>query len=99
MTITATKYNAPPFLGDYIQTTQHGYLGRVYKTHYGCPQDRAWINQQSIPVTEEQMDEKWVSVLVHGGGAIVTWASDCTVIGPIVNFVSSDGGMNFRPEA
>lgn len=58
-------------LGDWVRTTAHGHVGRVTEIHHWCPEDDDWIDAQAVPVTDEQLADRWVSVLVHGGGAIV----------------------------
>jgi hypothetical protein len=57
-------------LGDWVRD-QYGRIGRVTEKHYICPQDEQWLSMQTIPVTPEQMEEPWCSVLVHNSGAVV----------------------------
>lgn len=68
------------YIGDYIVTSKYGYTGRVYNKHYGCPEDKNWIKSQSIPITENELDEIWYSILVHPKGAVVVPESDITKI-------------------
>lgn len=68
------------FLGQYVRTTRHGYTGRVVQRHYSCPETADWIASQSLPLTPEQVDGPWVSILVHDGGAIVTPEDSVEVI-------------------
>ena len=75
-TITTTT----PVLGDWVVTDNYGYVGRVYAVHHDCPEGPAWIAAQDIPVTEEQLRGLWVSILVHGGGAVVQPISTVRVL-------------------
>jgi hypothetical protein len=57
-------------LGDWVRD-QYGRIGRVTEKHYCCPEDEQWLSMQVRPVTPEQMEEPWCSVLVHNSGAVV----------------------------
>lgn len=59
------------YLGDWVRCDRHGYIGRVTAIHHQCPESPAWIAGQDIPVTAEQRDGVWVSVLVDHGGSVV----------------------------
>jgi hypothetical protein len=83
------------YLGDFVKTTKHRYTGRVYMIHHSCPQDGAWIAGQTVPVTDDERNEHWVSILVHPSGSIVTPMSDCTVIDPF-EFHNPWADMYFR---
>ena len=72
--------NCRPVLGDWVKTTDYGYVGRVCAMHHYCPQDEAWLAAQAIPVPEELIDKPWVAVLVDGGGAVVVPISLCRVL-------------------
>jgi hypothetical protein len=77
----ATVHNEPEHgcLGDWVRT-QHNQIGRVTRIHLQCPQDDDWIELQSIPVTDDQRTEPWVSVLVHDGGSVVQPRSTVEVL-------------------
>lgn len=70
-----------PVLGDWV-VDQYGRTGRVTAIHFACPESPSWIRGQAIPVTEAQRDGRWVSVLVHGGGAVVQPIDTLTVTEP-----------------
>lgn len=59
---------------------QYGRVGRVTAIHHGCPESKAWIAGQQIPVTREQLDDYWVSVLLDGGGSVVQPIGTLTVM-------------------
>lgn len=86
------------YLGDYVTTTKHGYIGRVYIVDHRCPESEGWIAGQSIPVTDDERNERWVSILTHPAGAIVTPMSDCTLIEPF-EFHNPWADMYFRDAA
>jgi hypothetical protein len=69
-----------PVLGDWVQAENYGYIGRVTEIHHWCPEGPAWIQGQSIPVTEEQVNGRWVSILIQGGGAAVQPISTVRVL-------------------
>ena len=55
-------------LGAYV-STPHGHTGRVYQVHFGCPESQEWQELQVVDVANEPT-KRWVSVLVHDGGAV-----------------------------
>ena len=69
-----------PVLGDWVETSTFGYIGRVYAIHHHCPEDEAWLAGQMIPIPAELVDRPWVSVMVDGGGAVVVPISLCRVL-------------------
>ena len=69
-----------PVLGDWVQTADYGYVGRVYAMHHYCPQDEDWLACPQLPVPEDLLGQPWVSVLVDGGGAVVVPISRCRVL-------------------
>lgn len=71
-------------IGDYVGTDTHGYRGRVYAVHFGCPEDKRWIAGQRVPIRDEALAPGyiWFSILTHGGGAIVAPAYGVHVIDP-----------------
>lgn len=73
-------------IGDYVQTSRHGYRGRVYKIERLKPSDADWAEGQSIPLTLEECLGEFVGILVHDGGAVSTPITSCVKIPPIVNF-------------
>ena len=76
-----TATDLVPVLGDWVVSMNYGYEGRVTEVHHWCPESEAWIAGQSVPVTDEQRKGRWVSVLVHGGGAVVQPISTVRVLG------------------
>jgi hypothetical protein len=60
------------YLGDYVETLNTGFRGRVTDVHFGCPESSTWLSlQQSLgPNPMEFQNVRWLSVLVHGGGSI-----------------------------
>ena len=89
-------------LGDYVRTDHHGHRGRVYKVHpsypagFGCPEDEQWLRGQAIPVYQYKND-RWVSILVHRGGAVVAPSALCTRIDPFP-FENRYANQYFRAE-
>lgn len=89
-------------LGDYVITDHHGHRGRVYKVHpgypagFGCPEDDQWLRGQSIPVWEYK-SERWLSILVHEGGAVVAPAALCKRVDPFP-FENRYANQYFRKE-
>jgi hypothetical protein len=57
-------------LGDWVRD-QYGRIGRVVRKHHTCPEGEQWLSAQVRPVTLEQVDEPWCSVLIHGMGSVV----------------------------
>lgn len=63
----------PHHLGDFVSTNGGLYTGRVHKVHLACPESNAWLAGQQL-LGDNPMQYRlgrWVSVLVHGGGAVV----------------------------
>lgn len=88
-----------PVLGDWVRTTTHGHVGRVYAIHHYCPEDESWLACQSIPVPAELVDKPWCSVLVDGGGAVVVPISLCNVLDDHPKRLRHWGaGLYFREE-
>ncbi len=69
-------------LGDYVQENRYGRRGRITQIHFQCPQGAAWQMGQEIPLTDEEINSRWVSILVDGGGAMVTPMTDCEIVEP-----------------
>ena len=84
------------YLGDYV-ADDYGRLGRVYNVYYSCPQNTDWLTIQLHPFTDAERKERWMSVLVHDGGAIVTCESRLTRVEPFILFNTSED-FYFRPE-
>ena len=60
-------------LGDHAETLTHGQIGRVYAIHHSCPESPNWLAGQTGYGDRDPMDYltvNWVSILVHGGGAV-----------------------------
>lgn len=74
-----------PRLGDYAED-RYGRTGRIYQVHHSCPESKNWIRAQATPVTEEELGERWLSMLVYPAGAVVGPASSFTKIRPIPEF-------------
>jgi len=56
-----------PHSGSVVRVSPYGYEGIV--TGAAFP-DEAWMDGQSVPVTEEERNGHWCSVLVFSGGAV-----------------------------
>ncbi len=76
--------------GDYVETDRHGYTGRAYKFEHLTNDDAEWVAAQNIPLTIENIQERFVSILVHKGGAVLVPESSCTKIDPIDGFEHRD---------
>lgn len=68
-------------LGDHVED-HYGRKGRITDLHHSCPQDEEWIRLQARPVTAAERKERWASILVDGGGAVVVAASRLTKVEP-----------------
>jgi len=78
-TITDTH----PKLGDYVVTERHGHRGRVTAVHHSCTGGAAWLSVQSDLTDDERKGRGvWLSVLVHGGGAVEVPARDARRVDP-----------------
>lgn len=91
-------------LGDYVETDTHGHRGRVHQVHpgypagSGCPESDAWLaGQQPEPLTIYK-NERWISVLVHGGGSIAVPSALAHRVEPF-NFVNDYANQYFRKES
>jgi len=58
-------------LGDYVED-DYGRKGRIYELHYGCPESEEWIKAQCKPVSAQERNVRWASILVHNSGAIAS---------------------------
>lgn len=74
--------NRVPVLGDYVETSTYGYRGRVTDMHHRCPQGEAWLVGQRDQSVREHVEEPWVSILVHNGGAVVVPRATTRVVAP-----------------
>lgn len=90
-------------LGDYVETDTHGHRGRVHKVHpgypagFGCPEDDQWLaGQQPHPLTAYKK-ERWVSILVHGGGSVVVPSAFAHRVDPFP-FENDYANQYFRQE-
>ena len=72
------KYN----IGDYVITKKHGNKGRISDIHARCPQPPYWIEGQTVPVTEQELQGLWYSVLCHPSGSVCVSESDIEKIDP-----------------
>ena len=81
--------------GEWVRDTAYDRVGRIYKMHETCPQDDFWISMQNVPITDAELAETWASVLIHGGGAVVTPISRLTIIDPIEDFVHTGTATEF----
>lgn len=102
--MTAPWWQAPQdiVLGDYVETDTHKHRGRVYKIHpgwpagSGCPESDEWLaGQQPEPLTAYKND-RWISVLVHEGGAVTVPASLAHRVEPF-DFENGYAKQYFRP--
>lgn len=66
-----------PAVGDWVETAT-GQKGRVAEIHESNPNTKAWLDQQEVPITDEQLNEPWVNILVDGGGSVSQPASNVT---------------------
>lgn len=88
-----------PVLGDWVRTSEYGYVGRVHAIHHYCPQSEDWLAMQAIPVPEELVGRPWCSVLVDGGGSVVVPISKCSVLDEHPRKLRHwNAGMYFRDE-
>lgn len=77
------------FLGDFVRTTHlenlgRQYVGRIYDAHFSCPEGDDWLAMQLHLGPDPMIWKKcrWVSILVHQGGAIVVPEQVVEVIEP-----------------
>ena len=66
------KYN----IGDYVETKKYNNKGRISEIHGCCPESQSWILGQEIPITEEELDEIWYSILCEPSGSVCVPESD-----------------------
>ena len=59
-------------LGDYVETSIHKHRGRVTDISEWCDagNSNAWFRMQTPPYDKAQKMERWITVLVHGGGSV-----------------------------
>ena len=72
--------------GDYVTSSRFGHTGRAYKFRLLTNEDAEWVAEQSIPLTIENLQERFVSILCHKGGAVLVPESSLTKIDPIEDF-------------
>jgi hypothetical protein len=91
----------PAYLGDFVRTT-HGtnMTGRVYDVHYQCPESDFWLRGQKFLGDDPTVwkECRWVSILVHTGGAIVVPDQLVEVVEPF-DLDNNNHGMYFRTES
>jgi heat shock protein HspQ len=66
-------------IGNYVQTEGHSLVGRVYAKYHNfseTSEDDEWFNGLSIKPDISKKTQPWYSILVEGGGAILTWEDD-----------------------
>lgn len=89
---------ATPVLGSYVRDL-FGRTGRVTDVHLtGTPEGAAWLSGQAYLTPEQKAESRWVSILCHGGGAVVQPASTVEVIDPFP-FVNSWAADYFGEDA
>jgi hypothetical protein len=76
--------------GDYVRSSRHGHEGRVYGFQKLTNDDADWVACQNIPLTIENLQERFVNILVHKGGAVMVPESSCEVIPTIKDFEHRD---------
>jgi hemimethylated DNA binding protein len=67
------------YLGDFVRTKTYNFRGRIYRKHHNAAlsqEDPGWFNGQEIPISKEEMNEPWYSILVHEGGAVMVSERD-----------------------
>lgn len=69
-------------IGDYVVTKKHGHKGRIAEIHGKCPESQVWVMTQDIPVTQEELEGIWYSVLCEPSGSVCVSESDITKIDP-----------------
>ena len=79
-TINGTRH------GDYVTSAKHGYSGRAYKFSFLTNKDAEWVAAQNTPLTIEEIRGRFVSILIHEGGAVMVPESSITIIDPIKDF-------------
>lgn len=72
------KYN----IGDYVTTKKYKNKGRITEIHGKCPESQSWIDGQSIPVTEEELNGIWYSILCEPSGAVTVSENDVVEVDP-----------------
>jgi len=73
------------YLGSYVKTAPHGYEGRVTAKHDNFSrtnEDEDWLAMQNIPITEEQKNGIWYSILCRGGGSILVPENNVEIVEP-----------------
>jgi len=67
------------YLGEYVVTGKYGYRGRVTGIHSSFSrtgESERWLDGQEIPVTKEEREGKWYSVLCKDGGSVLVSERD-----------------------
>lgn len=92
VTVTTDRDGRPIILGSYVRSARHGHIGRVtdidlsfaFTGEAGRHDDdgEGWLAGQTIPVSEEQRQGRWISILVHNGGAVLVPVDSVEVIEP-----------------
>ena len=73
-------------LGDYVQDFNTGYRGRVIKKDFcfsSTGESQEWLDGQFFPVSKEDLNKNWYTVLVHDAGSILVPESRLSSIEPI----------------
>ena len=74
--------------GDFVMSVRHGHKGRISGFSRLTNEDAAWVECQSIPLTIEDIQGRFVDILCHGGGAVVVPEASCAHIPAIKYFVN-----------
>lgn len=72
-------------LGDFVTTKRHDHLGRVYMIHHSFKDTREsmdWFHGLVPALEESTLTERWISILAHGGGAVLVPESDVVLASP-----------------
>ena len=72
--------------GDFVKSNRHGHTGRVYDFERLTDADQDWVDMQTIPLTVEDLQGRFIRILIHDGGAVSVPESSCTKIKPIKEF-------------
>lgn len=69
-------------IGDFVKTKKNNHRGRITEIHGKCPESGSWINRQTIPVTQDEVNGIWYSVLCQPAGSVVVSESDIVKVEP-----------------
>lgn len=84
-------------LGDYVETIFHKHRGRVTDISEWCDAGNSnhWFRMQTPPYDKAQKMERWITILVHGGGSVCVAESRATITSKF-DFVNPYADKYFR---